>query len=246
MAVAQYEFGSGILYGRSNQSNNPTPVRFGALQDVSIDFSFTSKPLYGSNQYPIAVGRGTAKITGKAKWAQMNAQAYNDLFFGNSSLPTGQTKTQVSEAATGANSVAVTNAANFVSDLGVIRATDGAIYQRVANNPIGLQYACNESNGGYTFNSSQNGVGLAISYTYNDSANGFKINITNQQLGNATYFTAVFTNTYNGQQQTLVLNSCMSNKLTFATKLEDWTIPEFDFDGFADGAGNIGTLSFSN
>lgn len=249
MAGTQYAFGTGVLYGRSNSITNPTPVRFGGLQDVAIDFSFTTKPLYGQYQFPIAIGRGTAKVTGKAKWAQFNAQAYNDLFFGNSSLPTGEIKTAVAEAATvTANIVtAVHNGAgNFVADMGVVAAVGGQIYTRVANAPVGVQYACNETTGVYTFNSSQNGTAVQISYTWNDTANGKNISITNQLLGNAPTFMAVFTNTYNGQQQTLTLNQCMSSKLSFASKLEDWTIPEFDFDIFADSSNNIGSYSMDN
>jgi hypothetical protein len=39
------------------------------------------------------------------------------------------------------------------------------------------------------------------------------------------------------------LNRAISSKLTFATKLEDFTIPEFDFDAFADGSNNIGKIA---
>lgn len=249
MAGQQYAFGTGVLFGRSNSITNPTPVRFGGLQDVTIDFSFTTKPLYGQYQYPIAVGRGTAKVTGKAKWAQFNAQAYNDLFFGNTTLPSGEIKTAVAETASVTANIitAVHNGAgNFVADMGVVKASDGSILTRVANGPVALQYSCNETTGVYTFNSSQNAVSMQISYTWNDTANGKNIAITNQLLGNAPTFMAVFTNTYNGQQQTLTLNQCMSSKLSFATKLEDWTIPEFNFDIFADASNNIGSFAMDN
>ena len=240
----QYSFGSGVLFGRSLNSNTPTPVRFGALQGVSIDIAFSTKELYGQYQFPLALGRGTGKITGKADFAQLNAQAYNDLFFGLSNPSTGEVKTAVAESQTvTANIVTVTNAANFASDLGVVRASDGAIYTRVAANAVGLQYVCNETSGVYTFNASQNAVAVAVSYTFNDSANGKKISITNQLLGNSPQFLAVFTESFNGKQVTMVLNACMSSKLTLATKLEDFTIPSFDFQAFADAAGNIGTLS---
>lgn len=247
MSTPQYQFGSGVLYGRSNVTSPPTPVRFGGLQGVTIDFAFTSKPLYGQYQFPIAVGRGTAKVTGKAQWAQFNAQAYNDLFFGNTSLPTGEIKTAVAEAATiTANIVTATHNANFVADQGVVYAATGAIFTRVTSGPLVGQYSCNESTGVYTFNNTDNGVVVAVSYTWNDTANGKNVSITNQLLGNAPTFAAVFTSTYNGQQQTLTLNQCMSNKLTFMSKLEDWNIPEFDFDIFADASNVIGTLSLDN
>lgn len=240
----QYSFGSGVMFGTTLVSNVPTPVRFGGLQGCSFDIAFSTKELYGQYQFPIALGRGTGKITGKADFAQINAQAYNDLFFGLTNPTTGETKTSVSEAQTvTANTVTVTNGANFVADLGVVRASDGSIYNRVAANAVGLQYVVNTTTGVYTFNASQNNVAVAISYAYNDSANGKKITITNQLLGNSPQFSMLFTETFNGKQITLTLNACMSSKLTLATKLEDFTIPSFDFQAFADASGTVGTLS---
>lgn len=240
----QYSFGSGVLYGRSLVSNIPTPVRFGALQGVSLDFAFTTKELYGQYQFPIALGRGTGKITGKADFAQFNAQAFNDLFFGLTNPATGSVRTAVAEAATvTANTVTATNGANFIADLGVVRASDQAVYTRVSANMVGLQYSCNETSGAYAFNSSQNNVPVLVSYTYTDGANGKKISITNQLLGNSPQFMAVFTETFNGKSMTVSLNSCMSSKLSLVTKLEDFTIPAFDFMAFADSANAIGSIS---
>jgi len=243
--MSAYQFGAGVLYGRSLVSNVPTPVRFGALQGVSIDINFTTKELHSSYQFPIALGRGTGKIAGKADFAQFNAQAFNDLFFGLTNPATGEVKTATAEPQTvTANIVTATfNTGVFTTDLGVVLASTGAIFTRVANAPVGNQYSCNESTGVYTFNNTQNAAAVLINYNYTDAVNGKKIIISNQLLGNAPQFTGVFTNTFNGKQLTLVLNACMSNKLTLATKLEDFTIPSFDFNAFADGANNIGTLS---
>ena len=239
-----YQFGSGVLYGRSTTNTPATPVRFGALQDVSIDIAFTTKELFSSYQFPIALGRGTGKIAGKANFAQFNAQAFNDLFFGLSNPATGEVITAVAEAQTvTANAITVTHNSTYVQDLGVVLASDNSVYTRVTSSPVGAQYSCNETTGVYTFNSTQNAAALLVSYQYSDAANGKKISITNQLLGNAPQFIGVFTNTFQGKKLTLVLNACMSNKLTLATKLEDFTIPSFDFSAFADSANAIGTLS---
>lgn len=241
----QYSFGSGVLYGRSLVSNVPTPVRFGALQGVSIDFSFTTKELYGQYQFPIALGRGTGKITGKADFAQFNAQAFNDLFFGLTNPATGEVRTAVAEA----QSVSVANIINptfnttFVRDLGVVLASDGSVYTRVSATPVGAQYTCNETSGVYTFNNTQANAAVLLSYNYTDAANGKLISITNQLLGNSPQFMAVFTETFNSKRLTVVLNACMSSKLSLVTKLEDFTIPAFDFQAFADAANAIGSIS---
>ncbi len=240
----QYSFGSGQLFGRSLTNSPATPVRFGALQGVSLDISFTTKELHGSYQFPLALGRGNGKITGKCDFAQINAQAYNDMFFGNSNPATGSVRTAVAEAQTvTANAVTVTHNATFVSDYGVVLASDGSIFTRVTSGPVGAQYSCNETSGVYSFNNTQNAAAVLVSYTYTDASNGKKILITNQLLGNSPTFSAVFTETFNSKSLTIVLNSCMSSKLTFATKLEDFTLPAFDFMAFADAAGNIGSIS---
>lgn len=244
-SAPQYVFGSGVLFGRKTGVSNPTPVRFGALQDVSVDISFTTKELYGQYQFPLAIGRGTAKITGKAKFGQFNAQAFNDLFFGESSLGSGETVTSVQEAKTvTANTVTVTNNSTFALDLGVIVANTGQVLQRVASSPSGTgNYSCNETTGVYTFNSAMNNTSVQVSYSYTDASNGSTITLVNQVLGAAPQFLLVLTETFNSNKLNLQLNACMANKLTMATKLEDFTIPEFDFQAFADASNNIGALS---
>ncbi len=146
-------------------------------------------------------------------------------------------------ATVSANIVTASHNTTMVTDLGVIKASDGTPFVKVASGPVGQQYSCNTSTGVYTFNSTQNAVAVAVSYTYTDASNGKTITITNQLLGNAPQFTAVFTNTFNSKQMTVVLNACMSNKLTIATKLEDFTIPDFDFQAFADSSNAIGSMS---
>jgi hypothetical protein len=240
--MSQYSFGSGVLYGR-NLTAPATPVRFGGLQDVSIDMSFSVKELHGQYQFPIALGRGTGKISGKAKFAQFNAQAFNDLFFGLSNPATGEVKTAVAEAQTVSSGNVTVTHNGAITDLGVVLAADNTVFTRVANGPVGQQYTCNETTGVYSFNTSQNNVAVAVSYNWTDASNGKKISITNQLLGSAPQFSAVLTTTFQSKQLTMVLNACMSSKLTIATKLEDFVIPEFDFAAFADSANAIGSLS---
>jgi hypothetical protein len=86
----QYGFGSGVLYGIRTDIANGTPVRFGTLQDVSIDFSGEIKELYGQQQYPVDTARGKTKIEGKAKFAQISAGQFNNLFFGQTLQSGGQ------------------------------------------------------------------------------------------------------------------------------------------------------------
>ena len=96
----------------------------------------------------------------------------------------------------------------------------------------------------YTFEAADEGVSVNISYSYTVTT-GQQIAITGQLLGIAPTFQAVFKGVYQGKQATLQLNNCMSDKFSIATKLEDWTIPEFDFQFSMDNSNTVGVLSFS-
>ena len=107
----QFGFGSGVLYGTRNDITGSTPIRFGVLQDVQIDFAGDIKELFGQNQYAIDAARGKTKIEGKAKFAQISVLAYASLFFGTS-LTTGSILQAYNEADTPiAGATAATSAA---------------------------------------------------------------------------------------------------------------------------------------
>lgn len=115
MSGPQYGFGSGVLYGIRNDIAGQTPVRFGVLQDVSIEFSSDVKDLFGQNQFPVDSARGKAKIMGKAKQALLSPLLYNSIFFGQT-LQAGQSLAAYSETAT-VGSV-VTGTTNATTALG--------------------------------------------------------------------------------------------------------------------------------
>jgi len=115
MSGPQYGFGSGVLYGIRNDISGQTPVRFGVLQDVSIEFSSDVKDLFGQNQFPVDSARGKAKIMGKAKQALLSPLLYNSIFFGQS-LQAGQSLAAYNETAT-VGSV-VTDTTNAVTSSG--------------------------------------------------------------------------------------------------------------------------------
>lgn len=236
----QHAFGSGSLWGIDSGAN-PTPPRFGALQDCGVDFAFSSKELHGSYQFPLTVARGTGKISCKAKFAQLSGRVINSLFF-NGTKAAGQTSVAQDELGTVATAaITVANSANFVEDLGVRYSATGLPLVRVAATPSAGQYSV--AAGVYAFNASENGTVMKIDYTHAVAGSGEKITIANQLLGQAPNFKSVFTQVYANLRHTLTLNANVSSKLGIGTKLEDFLMPEMDFSSFADAAGNIGTWS---
>lgn len=243
--MPNYQFGSGNLYGLAGAV--PVARKFGALQEVSVDFSFSLKELYGQDQFPLSIARGQGKIEGKAKLASLNGGLVNDLFFGQTNT-TGKkvpvNKEPVTIPATPFQATVV-NGATFYEDLGVVFALTGIPLVRVASGPTTGQYSVNNTTGQYTFAAADTLLGVLIDYSYTVSASGNITTITNQLTGTTPSFAAAFAIKYGSSTVYLHLNSCISSKLSFATKLEDFLVPDFDFKAFADASGTIGTLSMS-
>ncbi len=240
----QFAFGSGALFGTRTDIANPTPRQFGILQDGSVDFSFTVKKLNGTYQFPVAVARGVGSITGKAKFANLNAGMLNDLFFQGTGAA-NEIRTAINEPGTIPTTpyqVTVTNSATWTADLGVFNRTTGRFMTQVASSPATGQYSV--AAGVYTFAAADTTNTVYICYTYTfTSTFGEVITINNQLLGTIPLFSMTLSQNFGGNQINLHLNQATSSKLMFATKLEDFQLPEFDFDAFADTAGNIGTIS---
>jgi hypothetical protein len=251
----QLAFGAGALWGsRTDVSGSGIgPDQFAILQDVQIDWDWTTKELWGQFQFPVDIARGQGKITGKAKFARIFGAIYGDLFFGQTPT-TGQLSVSQNEAATvpatTPYTVTAANGATYVDDLGVYYAAGasaGNRFTRVTTPSAAGQYSVNLATGIYTVSAADATAPLLISYLYTISSAGKKLVLTNQLMGFTPTFKATFytTKTTQGAASglTLVLNACTASKLSLPTKIDDYEIQEFDFSAFADTAGTIGTLS---
>ena len=231
-----FEFGAGTLWGfpvGGNTAANPTPMKFGTLQDVSLDISGDVKQLYGQKQFPEAVARGKCKITGKAKAAAINGKMYNDLFFGQTLKAPRMITTALDETAAIPATpfqITVVNATHFKQDWGVRYAATGLPLTRVASGPVLGQYSVNTGTGVYTFSAADTGASVQISYTWVNSSVGTQLNITSQLMGFAPTIQILLETVYNSNQFSVLLYSAICSKLTIATKQEDFIIPEFDFE----------------
>jgi hypothetical protein len=242
--MPNYQFGSGNLYGLAGAV--PVARKFGALQDVSVDISFTLKELYGQRQFPLTIARGQGKIEGKAKFASLNGAMMNDLFF-NQTNATGKKQPVNREPATIPSTpfqVTVVNGATFYEDLGVVYTLTGVPLVRVASAPATGQYSVNNATGQYTFAAADTTLGVLIDYSYTTTG-GNITTITNQLMGAAQSFALVLPIVYGSGSVYLHLNACISSKLSLATKLEDFLVPDFDFKAFADASDTVGFLSSS-
>lgn len=257
-------FGSGVLMGTpltdyaGNAIVNPTPVQFGIAQEIGIDISFDTKMLYGSQQFPVAVGRGKGKISGKVKGAQVNGALFNSIMFGQTLasgivsdvndttgilIPATPFTITASTAAPSLTTIQIPNAGVWSADLGV-RNAQGVPMTRVAAAPTTGQYTV--AAGVYVFATADAGLQVFINYQYTATSTiAKKSTITNPLLGYAPSFRADIYVPFNGKSMIWTLNNCIASKMSIATKLDDFTIPDYAFDAFADASGNVLTYALS-
>src|SRR5579862_9196541 len=127
-----HTFGAGVLVGTpvqdasGNAISPASPVQFGILQEISCDYEWEVKELYGAAQFPVDLGRGKGKVTMKAKAANINAELFNTFMFGQT-VATGYqaiyqdlTGTTLTAGSTGAGvAPSPPNGGIFLADLGV-------------------------------------------------------------------------------------------------------------------------------
>jgi hypothetical protein len=249
----QLSFGPGVMYGERTDTTGSGigPRQFGLMQDVDITFSFSSKELYGQEQFPAALARGQGKVTGKAKLARINVRLYSDIFFGLTAATGSDTVAQYEAGTIPASppfQVVAANNAQFSRDLGVFYAASGDSFNRVTTPSNAGEYTVNPSSGVYTFAAPDASQAVRISYEYHVPASGYQIVGTNQVQGTTPYFACwIFQKVSPGAPGTgaqslpweLFLPACHSNSLSIPTTQDNWTMNAFDFSAFAGPDGTV-------
>ena len=243
--MTQYVFGTGQLF--ATPVGGGAPLRFGALQDVSVDFNGDLKELFGQYQFALDVARGKTKIEWKATTANIDANAYNQVFFGQT-LEEGSELVQVFNetasipATPGPFTVTADNGANFVMDLGVNYAASGQALKQVAASPAAGEYTVSTS-GVYTFAAADEGVGVLLNYLWESASTGGSLELGNPLMGQTPRFQLVLSQVYDGKTLTLILYSCVAEKLTMPLKQDDYLMSEISGRAFADGANRVARIT---
>lgn len=245
--MAQYMFGTGQIY--STPVGGGAPMRLGALQDVSVEFSGDTKQLFGQYQFALDVARGKTKIEGKIGSGNIDVAAFNQLFFGGTLTNNSERKQAVNEAASvpatpGPYTVTVSNGATFYADLGVTLVSTGVALTYTSGAPADGEYSVNATTGVYTFNAAQEGDAIIINYLYTAAtANSGTLSITNNLMGSTPKFQLICSQVFNSKQFTLVLYSCVADKLSMPLKQDDYTISEVSYSAQANDSNLIGFIS---
>ncbi len=247
--VLEVGFGSGLMYATRTDLASPlvpTPRRLGVMQDIAITFTGDPKELFGQFQYPVDVARGKTKIAGKAKFAQIQANMWNDFFFGQT-IATGQQLTAFNEQGTVPSGtpfvITTTHTSTPLIDLGVFYSTTGTQLTYVTSAPLTGQYQFNTSNGTYTFSSTDTSIAMLLNYQYNASTTGYTLTVDNLLMGTTPRFQGVFNQQYNSMQIVMVFYNCTGTNITFPTRIDDYTIMDMDFMMSANAGGHVGIIT---
>lgn len=242
--MAQYVFGTGQLY--ATPPGGGTPLRFGALQDVGVDFSADTKQLFGQYQFPLDVARGKTKIEWQASSGQIDVESFNQIYFGQQ-VTSGQKIQVFNETGTvpaaADYEIVAANGATFFMDLGVYYQDTGLPLKQVSGAPAAAgEYSIDPLTGTYTFNAADASKAVFLNYLYTGNT-GNTLEINQALMGTTPKFQLVLSQTYNGKAFTLVLYSCVSEKLGLPLKQDDYLIAEMGGQAQANDAGQIGFIT---
>ncbi len=242
------QFGTGVLFGVPNAGNlatDPTPQKFGLLQDCQVTFKGDLKKLYGQSQFAAASARGKIDVAVKGKIATLDPNQMNQLYFGQTAAP-GQVRIALDEAASVPAAtpftVTVLNATKFKGDYGVEYAATGQRLTLVTGTPTTGEYSVDVATGVYTFAATDTGLGVLISYAWTDTTTGTTLTLTNQLQGYAPILQALMYNTFRGKQIAIQLNACTMGQLSIPSKQEDFWISDFDMEANVDASNTLGYI----
>jgi hypothetical protein len=237
-------FGPGIVIVTRTDIANSTPINIGFAQGLSIDFSGSMKELTGQNQYSLDAARGPVKVSGKMSSAVLSGVAWNTVFFGDS-FASGGIKWNPDEAAAvpaaTAFTVTVANSATFDQDLGVKYALTGLPFTKVASAPAVGQYS--QVGGVYTFAAADASAQVLVTYS-STTTTGQTLSVNNHLLGYSPKFQLDYFTSRDGKALIARYFSCQGSKITLASKLDDFLMPEMDFSVLSNPAGNVAKLYF--
>lgn len=248
MAIAA--FGPGILIVTRTDITIPVAINIGFAQEFSLDVAGTTKQLYGQKQYPLLAARATIKATGKFKAAEISGIAWNAFFYGQSSFTTGRKTWNIDTTGTVLSTagVQVGSSLSFDADLGIFYSTQGLPMQRVST-AVSLSsgfYAVGSTAPGFYYFSTGDvaaTVGTKITYTSSSTAaTAQTLAVTNQNIGSTPTFQMDYYTSLNqpiAKPFAVRVYQCVAAKHAMAFKLEDFMMPEFEFDFFADATDRV-------
>lgn len=247
--MAQAIFGSGILTATPLTDTTgsvvalPSPIAVGCLQDVSVDMSFETKQVHGSNsQFAQFIAKGKGSISVKAKMGTIQGEIFSSLFFGQSStsgLAAIQYETIGHVVGLTAITPTVPRSGVYSGNMGVMY-RNGVSLKRVASSPAVGQYAVNLSTGEYTFAAAEAGNVVLINFKYNADVTGAKKGtVVAQPMGISETLSLDLYTEFKNKPLCLTLHSVICTNLNLGFKSDEFTFPDLQFIAGQDDNGEV-------
>jgi len=250
------QFGSGVLFGKPVLGNlpvNPTPYKFGVLQEVDVMFKGDLKKLFGQSQLSVATARGKLECSVKGKVAVYDVAMLNQLYFAQTAVAVGYDKLSDAEPQTisSVSNTATVLHTPLVDDWGVQDAATAQAFTSMPNTAAVVatgQYFANLTSGVYTFSGADGAVSrkVLISYSYNQNATGTTITLSNQLMGYAPEIKMFLYNNFRNKYLAMALNDVTLGSISFPSKLEDFWVADFEGNANADASNTLGKLYADN
>lgn len=229
-------FGIGFV-GSIPTGSYPTPMQFGLLKDISLDWERKYVEENGQWQYPVVVGGGQASLKGKVGSVSIFGGATGQIMSTtpatgiNLGIP-GEISTV--PAPSGPYTVTVTNSATWVADYGVLDLSTGLWMTRASTATGTGVYAV--SAGVYTFNSADASKKVSIAYTYSSAAVGKTNAVVNAAMGIATGYQLFLCSPISGGKIFgVTIYSAFFPKMSLALKPDGFVANNIDFFATEDG-----------
>ena len=248
-----FVFGSGVLIGTQLNVPTSTPINFGLVQKVSVNTSVGVKELYGQYAFPVAVGSGTRKVQWQGLFGAVQRpgpwspvlQSGPDFGLDDISVLLRCTAFRPRARIPSRSPTPLISSPTKASSMRRL----GLPLLNVATLTAAAQYTFNASTGVYTFYLADAGAGVLISYTYSSTATTTQnLAIANPLIGPTSTFAATLfaTDPTTNAPFSVTLNQCVASKFSFDTNIEDFAKPDFEFQAFANAAGQVMTFNFGD
>lgn len=251
MSVPFAVFGPGILIATRTDLSVNTPINVGYAQEFSIELAGQTKSLYGQKQFPLVAARGTIKATAKFKAATFSGICWNNIMFGETAFSTTSglvwnIDSTFSVPGTTAYTVTVGTSTTFDANLGVKYSTSGLPFQRVSPSAEAAgKYS--QTGNVLTFAAADASAALKVTWTSSPPSAGQSLIVTNKDIGNTpTFQLDYYTNLNQPGSKPFVVRifQLVASKETLPFKLEDFSIPEFEADIFANASDQLMNITF--
>lgn len=223
------------------------PIKVGEATDLTMEYSSSTKELFGASRFALAVAQTEAKLSGKAKTVVLQAEVLRRVLGGAITTGTVEVIRDEAGAIPGSSTyvVTVTHSATYVDDLGVKTSADVPL-ARVYAAPDLATGKYMVSAGVYTFSDADKGTNVKISYSYTNSAVGKTLTVSNSLMSEADAFVLLGTSEFQGQVFTIKIHKAIFSKLSIPLGVKEFTMLDVDFTCSADSADKVLTISMAS